>query len=143
MHQVLLQLLQVCPHRFVNERASYGWTPLHQLCNNVDQYNTRSRMVSILAQHNADLELGKGPRQTPPLCIAASTGNLNVVYALLVNGANPQACNTEGTTAKDCATVCRSEIVWALDNVGAPKGKGVDGKGRLPIGLLGIWSGLA
>ena len=143
MAQVLMQLLQVCPQRFVNERASYGWTPLHQLCNNADNFNQRHGMIIILAQAGADLDLGKGQHDTTPLMIAASTGHYDGVTALLLCGADPRRPNMEGTTAMDVAHRCSSDVAWALSNVGAVLGKGTTGTGRLISALDDPLSGLA
>ena len=143
MAQVLMQLLQVCPRRFVNEKATYGWTPLHQLCNNADNFQQRHGMIIILAQAGADLDLGKGPRDVTPLMIAASTGHYDAVTALLLCGADPLRPNAEGTTAMDMAGRCHSDIVWALSNVGAVLGKGTSGTGRLISALDYLLSALA
>ena len=65
------------------------------------------------------------------LHIACSTGHVVGAEALVLNGADPTAANTEGTTCWDLAAMCIGEMVHTLERVAARQGRGATGLGRL------------
>ena len=131
MHMVLYQLLQMCPAEFVSERNTSGWAPLHILANNVDRHDQRYSMIVLLCNARADVEAPRGRHNMTPLMMASASGHVQGVRALLHCGADPEATNNEGSTARDLADRNNSQINRLLQDVGGRYGAGYTGTGRL------------
>ncbi len=113
----------------VDIHLEYGWTPLHVAC-----YNNQPEMIEFLLRSGANTEATDESLETPlhqvskqgnaaeillargankearnkdlatPLICAAQFGKINVIRALLAQGADINAQNSRGTTALMMAT---------------------------------------
>ena len=92
-------------------------------------------MVTQLLNARADVDAWRGKHRVTPLQVAASTANMGVCEALLAGGADANYANREGTTAWDLARNNKLLQVM-LERVGAQRGAGTTGSGRLVLLIL-------
>ncbi len=79
---------------------------------------SRTHMVESLFKHGVDVNVQNSDGMSP-LMAAASTGNVEIVRMLVANGADLQAVNVLGETAKDIAVrFCRAEAASFLQAAG-------------------------
>jgi ankyrin repeat protein len=79
---------------------------------------SRTHMVESLFKHGVDVNVQNSDGMSP-LMAAASTGNVEIVRMLVARGADLQAVNVLGETAKDIAVrFCRAEAASFLQTVG-------------------------
>lgn len=130
MALVLRQLLAIVPEKekLVNRKNQYGWAPLHILCSGGSQQEARAGMVAQLCQAKADVEVTK-KRGTTPLMVAAATSQFAQAETLMLNGADPNNCDTDGATCLDLAWNSR-EMQELLTTTAARLGAGASGSGR-------------
>jgi ankyrin repeat protein len=104
---------------------------------------SRTHMVESLFKHGVDVNVQNSDGMSP-LMAAASTGNVEIVRMLVARGADLQAVNVLGETAKDIAVrFCRAEAAGFLQTAGTA------GRGELkaatastsPGGWLRRWTG--
>ena len=132
MALVLRQLLAMVPEKqeLVNRKNQYGWAPLHILCSGGrrDSQDARAGMVAQLCEAMADVEVIKRKGVTP-LMVAAATSQFAQAEALMLNGADPNNCDTEGATCLDLVWNNRA-LQQKLTDTAARIGAGVSGSGR-------------
>ncbi|OGI55940.1 MAG: hypothetical protein A2V58_02780 [Candidatus Muproteobacteria bacterium RBG_19FT_COMBO_61_10] len=79
---------------------------------------SRTHMVESLFKHGVDVNVQNSDGMSP-LMAAASTGNVEIVRMLVARGADLQAVNVLGETAKDIAVrFCRAEAASFLQTAG-------------------------
>ena len=79
---------------------------------------SRAHMVESLFKHGVDVNVQNSDGMSP-LMAAASTGNVEIVRMLVAKGADLQAVNVLGETAKDIAVrFCRAEAASFLQAAG-------------------------
>lgn len=79
---------------------------------------SRPHMVESLFKHGVDVNVQNSDGMSP-LMAAASTGNVEIVRMLVARGADLQAVNVLGETAKDIAVrFCRADAASFLQTAG-------------------------
>lgn len=131
MAQVLRQLLSVCPADFVGKKDRHDWSPLHILANNRDSCGVKPGMIAMLCRARADVNVTKGKGMTPLMC-AVSTAHVGAADVLVLQGADINQENDEGTTAYDMTWHNRTMREW-VSAMGSGEGAGVSGTGRLSL----------
>ena len=130
MGLVLMQLLTVVPQEFAWLPDPFGWTPLHILANNKDEFRQKPGMILQLLDKQADIEARKGKNKQTVLMTAAATAHYEAVETLLLNGADINARNKEGTSTWDMAWH-NGELRKLLERVTKQlAGRGATGSGR-------------
>ena len=114
-------LLQATPAEIINRPTSgdkpNGWSCLHFACDGSDRTYFRAELCRLLVAAHADLEF-RCPKGNTPFLLATSTGQADVVAALLELGADPHARNNRGRGAYEGAAQSSGTIAQLLRGAG-------------------------
>ena len=114
-------LLQDTPAEIINSPTSgdkpHGWSCLHFACDGSDRTYFRAELCRLLVAAHADLEF-RCPKGNTPFLLATSTGQADVVAALLELGADPHARNNRGRGAYEGAAQSSGTIAQLLRGAG-------------------------
>ena len=128
MAQVMMQLVAVVPHSYIDTRDPYGWHPLHIIANNPDKGGIRAGMIRTLCMAKCEIDPKKNHDMTPLMC-AIATAHEAAANELLLQGADILKENGDGSTAYNQAWHKTTMRDWATQ-AGAEDGNPVTGKGR-------------
>ena len=128
MAQVLQQLVAVVPRDYLDKRDPYGWHPLHIISNNPDEGAIRAGMIRTLCLARCEIDPRKRNEMTPLMC-AIATSHVAAADELLLQGANIQLANGDGSTAFNQAWHNKVMEQWAW-RAGSEYGVEVTGRGR-------------
>ena len=128
MAQALVQLVTVVPQEYLDDRDPYGWHPLHIIANNPDPGKIRAGMIRTLCLARCEIDPVKNNDMTP-LMSAIATAHEAAADELLLQGANIQLQNIDGSTAYNQAWHKKEMREWA-QRVGSEDGVPVTGYGR-------------
>ncbi|KRA47575.1 ankyrin repeat domain-containing protein [Pseudoxanthomonas sp. Root630] len=94
-----------------NARDKDKWTPIHE----TTQCEDGADLVAVLAAGGANLDVTTGDDDGyPAVSLAITSGNADVLGALLAAGANPNTPNPHGATPLHVAVFSRPEFVPVL-----------------------------
>jgi len=91
----------------INSKNTYGFSPLILAC-----YNSNNEVASYLIDKNADVNYIS--QEGTALMAATVKGNIKLVELLLLNGANPNLTDENGTTALMYAVQFKNETIIKL-----------------------------
>ena len=92
------------------DQDSFGDTALHKATRSSATSDECARVVELLLEHGAPLNVKNGIDETP-LLLATKDGNADLVRALLDKGADMQCTDRKGRTALDVAVALKNQSI--------------------------------
>ncbi len=131
--QTALQLIACMPKWQLNfqveEGRLRGWRPLHVLVRNKPSNAQVALLVDRLVLASADVN-ARGRSGEPPLMVAAATGNMEGVIALLSLDADTMLVNERSQNVFDVSVMSNHEITRACRALGIKYGPGQSDNSR-------------